>query len=534
MSISPSVVLHDVSFAWPDGERAITDLSASFGAGRTGLIGANGVGKSTLLRLITGQLRPTRGQVTTRGEVDHLPQRLTAQPDATVARLLGVHETLAALRAVEAGSVDVAHFDAIGTDWDIEERALASLAANGIALDSLDRRVATLSGGEAVLAAIVGVAIRRREIALLDEPTNNLDTAARARVADLVRGWPGALIVVSHDTELLELMDDTAELRDGELRMFGGPFSTYRQQVAADQESARQALRTAEQQLKTEKRQRVHAEERIAHSQRQGRKDAANRKYVAAVVHDRRNSAEKAQASRRGVADAKVSAARAAVDAAESRVRDDESISIHLPDPAVSSRRQLARIVGSDGREVVIQGPERVALLGANGVGKSTLLEQLRSPGSRPVEPGRATAEGATDRVGFLSQSLDHLDDAATVLETVQRAAPGVAPGELLQQLARLLIRGSMTQRVVGQLSGGERFRVALAQVLLADPPAQLLVLDEPTNNLDLASIDRLVEALSGYRGGLIVVSHDRGFLERLGLTGTVELEADGTIRVMT
>ena len=165
-----------------------------------------------------------------------------------------------------------------------------------------------------------------------------------------------------------------------------------------------------------------------------------------------------------------------------------------------------------------VRGPERLALTGPNGAGKTTLLREIVRDARTERVPFR------TNAVGYLPQRLDILDDTASVLDNLRAAAPSATPNALRAQLARFLIRGDGVDQPAGQLSGGERFRVSLARILLADLPPQLLLLDEPTNNLDLQSVDQLVDALDAYRGALLVVSHDLAFLERLGITTWVEL----------
>lgn len=562
-TLVPTVLLDRVSFAWPDGTLALSEVSGAFGAGRTGLVGRNGSGKSTLLRLIAGELAASSGSVSFTDEVAYLPQRLALDVRRPVAELLGVALPLAAVRAIESGDVDPAHFDAVGNDWDIEARANVALAEAGLRPEMLDRRVGELSGGEAVLTAIAGLRLCGAGITLLDEPTNNLDRSARGRLADMVRGWRGALIVVSHDLSLLELMDDTAELYENELSLLGGPYSQWRARMDAEQNAARQAERAAAQFVKREKRDRIEAEVKIAKRKAMGTKAQIEKRVPGIVAGGRKRAAQVSAGKMRTEMRDRENTARTALDAAERRVRDDEAIRIDLPDPGVPAGRRIATI-GDGEHSWTIQGPERVALIGANGVGKTTLLEALvtstvPAADSRVHNAGRtrphaetddpngpefrgrsqtsaefilrcAHARAQTDLIGYLPQRVDGLDEAASVLENVRGAAPAVPDRELRNRLARFLIRGSAVDRPVATLSGGERFRVALAQLLLAEPPPQLLVLDEPTNNLDLDTVDRFVEALAAYRGAVLIVSHDDAFLARLGIDTTLQLAHDGTL----
>lgn len=546
---TPAIILDRLTLTWPDGSRAVADLSGTFTPGRTGLVGRNGSGKSTLLRLIAGELVPTGGGVTASADVAYLPQLLTLNVDRTVADLLGVAEALTALRAIESGDVDPRHFDAVGDDWDVEARSVAALDDAGLPSGALERHVGELSGGEAVLAAVAGIRLRGAPITLLDEPTNNLDRDARARLYDMLRGWRGTLVVVSHDVALLELMDETAEIHGNELSVFGGPYSGWRAWLDAQQDAARQAERAAAHLLRREKRDRITAETTLAHRAAMGSKAQAQKRVPGIVAGNRKSAAQVSAGKLRGEKAEREASARTALDAAARRVRDDDAVRIDLPDPGVAPGRRIATL-GDGEREWVIQGPERVALTGPNGSGKTTLLERVVASGA-PDAQNSSEAGGSelshaddgpdrgflgsfapvlahTDRIGYLPQRVDGMDASATVLEVVRAAAPSVRDVELRNRLARFLIRGDAVMRPVSSLSGGERFRVALARLLLTDPPPQLIVLDEPTNHLDLDTVDQLVDALALYRGAVLVVSHDDAFLERLGLDLRLQLDRDG------
>lgn len=528
-SITPAITLAGVSFSWPDGSEILQPTDAVIGVGRTGLIGDNGAGKSTLIRLILGELAPSTGTVTCTGDVAYLPQQLILDSETTVAQLLGIQAKLDALAAIERGDAAPEHFEVIGDDWDIGSRARALLDSAGLAGIGLTRAVGTLSGGEVVLAALIGIKLSGAAIAILDEPTNNLDREARLRLGDIVDGWKGTLVVVSHDTELLDRMDSIAELRNHTISVFGGPYGEYREHLAREQAAAEQAVRTAEQALNAEKRQRIEAETKLARRKSYAKTDYRNKRRPKIIMNLRRSEAQVSAGKLRGEHQRAVEDAERTLKDREARVRREESIRIDLPDPDVPAGRRILEWLGADGPAHLMFGPERVALTGRNGAGKTRLLETLWHPESETF-PRLAPH---TNRIGYLPQRLDHLDENLTVIECVRQAVPSAEPQLVRANLARFLFTGDDVGKRVSALSGGERFRVALARLLLAEPAHQLLVLDEPTNNLDLNSIDEVVGALGAYRGALVVVSHDYAFLRRLGIDTWLHLGDGGALTVV-
>jgi ATPase subunit of ABC transporter with duplicated ATPase domains len=527
--MAPGIAASDLGFTWPDGSTVFDALSFAFGSGRTGLIGANGSGKSTLLRLITGELAATRGSVHVSGTLGYLPQDLTLRGSLRVDEALGIAAARRALHAIEQGDAAAEHFAEVGDDWDVEDRARAVLGRLGLGHIDLERRVGNLSGGEAVLLGLAARFLQRPDVLLLDEPTNNLDVAARRRLYGAVAAWRGALVLVSHDRALLEMVDQVADLRDGTIRVYGGNLTGYTQAVATEQEAAQRMLRAAESDLRRQQRELIEARTKLDRRRRYGQKMADEGGLPKIVAGARKRKAQVSAGKHRAMHEEKVDEARQRLNEAEDRVWDDDEIRVDLPATAVPAGRTVLTAAGARLRcgpvvSLDVRGPERIALLGANGAGKTTFLQAITGE----VAPMTGTVRAAVP-LRYLPQRLDLLDDSGSAVANVARFAPGARPNAIRARLARFLFRGDRADQLVGTLSGGERFRVALAALLLAEPPPQLLLLDEPTNNLDLASVRQLTQALAAYRGALLVASHDLPFLRAAGITRWLRL-ADGEL----
>ena len=527
-----SVRVSHLNFAWPDGSPVLDDLSFNLGPLRTGVVAPNGAGKSVLLRLLAGRLAPQSGHIAVRGRVGYLPQHLSFDGKTSVADLLGVTTRLDALARIAEGEVRPELFEAVGDDWDLHERAAAALARTGLMGVSLQRPLATFSGGEAIWLALAAQLLQQPDVLLLDEPSNNLDSTARQRLYGLFDDWAGCLVVASHDRELLTHVDQIGELRPSVLRLYGGGFDDYRDAVQVEQQAAEQTVRSLRQEVTREKREEQQARERTERRAGTAKRNLAGAGLPRIVAGNRKRASEVAAGKSRQVHAERQDSARARMNEAAEAVRGTPAVDLALPATRVPSAKMIFEgsglCVRPDGPEpdddrridLMIRGPERIGLSGANGAGKTTLLRQIAGD----LAPPSGRVRHGAGRVAWLSQRLDLLDPDSTVAEGLAHFAPQMPAPERAKLLARLQFRGERMDLPIRALSGGERLRVVLACVLHAEPAPQLLLLDEPTNNLDLTTIAHLEQSLLAYQGALVVVSHDEAFLDAIGLTRSVRL----------
>lgn len=527
--MSSFITLDRLSYRTPDGRPLLDNLTLVFGAERTGLVGRNGVGKTTLLRLILGELSPVSGSVSTRGRVGVLRQALAPEPGATVADVLGVAAELARLARIESG--EGSEDDLGEADWLLPSRLEAALAEVG--LDGLDpqRPAASLSGGQATRAAVAGLLATEPDFLLLDEPTNNLDAEARALVADVLARWRGGALVISHDRGLLRQMDRIVELTTLGAKTYGGNYDLYAERKAQDETAAIRDLSEAERTVARVNREAQAAKEKKARRDAAGRRFAAKASEPKILLGAMAERAENSGAREGRLADKLRDQATADLAEAQGAVERTRRLTFDLPPSGLASGKEVLAFdeVGfayADGRKVLsglsfrIAGPERVAAIGPNGTGKTTLIHLAVGD----LEPTSGVVTRGV-RAALLDQKTAMLGDDETLVEAFRRLNPEASENAARAALARFLFRNVAGDKRVASLSGGERLRAGLACALMADRPPQLLVLDEPTNHLDLESIEAVEAALRGYNGALLIVSHDRDFLDAVGVEREIVLK---------
>ena len=532
MATSSYLALEGVSCVLPNGQLLFSDLTERFDQRRTALVGRNGSGKTVLARMLAGQIAPTQGQVVRSGNVHYLAQHFALDGNATVADLAGVRSTLDALARITAGSTRPADFDTVGNAWDMAQRLHNALDAQGLQHADANTLASSLSGGEAMRVALLGAQLSGADFLILDEPSNHLDQAAREALADWLRQWTGGLLVISHDRQLLAGMERIVELSPLGLRSYGGNYAFYAQAKAQEQQSATADLDRAKQDRRRAAQAMREQRERQERRQTRAAKGAKQANQAKILLDRQKERSDQSMGKlHRQQADAQAALSQRVRDAA-AQVADDAPIHLHAPTStgiaqrvvAVLDQVQLPWLHTSAGHiNLQITGQQRMGLLGPNGCGKSTLLKVIA--GRLPPVSGMCRV---TPQIAYLDQALDSLDGQTSALQQLQAVNHSLSEGELRMRLAQLGLDAEQVVAPSDTLSGGERLKAALACVLYADTPPQLLLLDEPSNHLDLPSLQALEQLLTGYQGALLVVSHDTAFLQALGLTDLLVANDDG------
>ena len=522
-----SISLSGLTWSLPDGTPLFNDLDLTFGPERTGFVGRNGTGKSTLLRLIAGDLHPVSGHLQISGTIAMMRQEAMTGSDDTLADLLGVRPALDLLERAEAG---VARVDELAdADWGLPARIEAALLRCGLSSEP-HTPLANLSGGQRNRAALATLMLANPDFLMMDEPTNNLDKDGRRVVIDFIRGWSGGALIVSHDREFLEEMDAIVELTSLGITRYGGNYSAFRQRKDAELDAAARGLAHAEKTLQDITRRAQQATERKARKDSAGHRARGKGDQPKILMDFAKGRAEASGGAGARLRDARRETADAAVSTAREKIEILQPLRMDIPPTGLAFGRTVLRLDrvtgGYDPAQPVIRdlsltitGPERIVIAGSNGSGKTTLLKIITGqivPQSGQVDLSVIFA--------MLDQHVGVLDQALTLRDNFRRLNPSADGHTAHAALARFGFRSADALRHAGQLSGGERLRAGLACALGALPTPMLLILDEPTNHLDLDGITALETALAAYDGAVLVISHDAAFLETLEPDRTIQL----------
>ncbi len=528
MSFFKQVNINNIDYHYQE-HVIFKNLNLSLGLSKFGLVGKNGVGKSTLLKLIANEIIPTLGTIQVSGTVFYSKQEIQDGNQDTIAQFLGIESKLAAFKRITAGSTDVGDYEILGNDWDIEGEAYRHLNQFGLSQIKLEQPLSNLSGGQKNLLTLALAFFSNVDFILLDEPTNNLDIENRERLYHKIEEWRQGLIIASHDRTLLNLMDNIIELSALGLKLYGGNYQFYMEQKAIEVQAAQQALESSKKILKKAESNIQGRKERHEKAQAKGKK--AKEKQIQAKGRNSdfksSESKERSENTQRRLniqGDRKLDWIKTDLALLKSKVFIEKKMSLNLPKTKVGLGKKILLIkdlvFGYHSEKPIIDhfdiesfGPQRIAFCGQNGSGKTTLLKLIADQ----VAPWSGVIE-KIEQFAYLDQFVNFLNPDLSILENFTRLNPDITELDARYHLANFLFRGNTSLKKVAVLSSGEKLRAALACLLMANQPPQLLILDEPTNYLDLNSIRNVEEALLNYQGAIFLVSHDIVFMKNIGI----------------
>lgn len=517
----------DVSYVLPNGDTLFSGISFDLSSGeKAALTGVNGIGKTTLFRLAEGVLQPSCGNVIRQAGLAFLPQKISEEK-GTAAELLGVSAVLEAIAEIERGNSSPDLFDIVGARWDMRaavEQALSDFGLGGLDLSTDFSR---LSGGEKEKILLLRVFLSDADILMFDEPTNNLDTASRRAFYERIRMTDKTVFVISHDRELLFLLGCILELSEQGLKKYGGNYDFYLAEKAREKGrlEEKKANVTNEAGRLFEVRRKI--DDSAGKEARAAKKKIASNKYMKIQANAMKGSAEVSRAKKIKKLEEKLDKTQEELTEIKLALKE-ETIKIPMPEkPFIKDKLlELSDVSFGYGPRVlfrhlnlVLGGGERLHIRGNNGSGKTTLIHLMLGR----LEPVSGVVR-LRGRAVYLSQDLSLLDEDKTVLDNIIDLNPGISLNEAHAVAAGFQFRNKAALKTVRTLSGGERLKAALAAVLGTRHQPDLLVFDEPTNNLDIRSTEILEQALRAYQGAVVIVSHDRIFLENAGTFKTLDL----------
>ncbi|GAA4323683.1 ABC-F family ATP-binding cassette domain-containing protein [Mucilaginibacter gynuensis] len=527
-----SIIINSVSFIHPDKETLFRQLTLSISKGdKASLVGNNGAGKSTLLQVIAGKLRPSSGEIILTEKPWFVPQHLGQYNECTIAEVLEVAIKLKAIDAITSGDPDLSLYDQLEDDWTIADKVSAALSEWGIGHLLPGQLMRELSGGEKTKVFLAGISIWEPGIILLDEPTNHLDSAGREKVYKLMVTSKATILLVSHDRLLLNLVNKTIELNSSGLEVYGGNFDFFKEQQQIKADALQNQLDDRSKVLKqTQHKARELAEQRQKKEIR-GKAAGQTNSLPRIIAGGLKSKAEQSTTrvldrqhdKAEGITE-QIRQLRSQIQQYQVLQIDISSSSVHRGKLLVDARRINFRYGEKwlwEPLNFQIRSGDRVQISGDNGKGKTTLIGLIT---------GKLTAtSGILQRVNFKYLYLDQDYTLIRVELTVYEQVSYYNSRNLEEhELKSLLIYSQFPReawdRKSKDLSGGEKMKLSLCCLAVSNYTPDMLILDEPTNNLDVQSLDILTASIKTYNGTLVVVSHDRQFVADIGISQSISL----------
>lgn len=530
-----SLIVQDLSYRHPDREQLFGPLSFSVQDGeKIALIGTNGSGKSTLLQILCGWMKASSGLITASETPYYIPQHFGQYDRLTVAGALGIRRKLEALEAILRGDLSEIHYTELNEDWTLETRSREALAYWGLADLPLTAPMERLSGGEKTRVFLAGLRIHRPGLVLADEPSNHLDRKAREQLYHWIDSFGGSLLTVSHDRTLLNRLNVLYELGPDGITAYGGNYEFYKQQKENMLHALQQSVDEKERRLRQARTLAREAAERQQRRNARGPKQAREAGIPRIMMNTLRNRAEKSTSKLSDVHDTKIGSIRDELQALKQKMPSLEGIKPYLgasdmpKEKIIFEARSLNHTYGTtplwpSPLNFRIRSGERIVIRGDNGSGKSTLVKLLLGE----MEPTEGSVERKIGHTLYLDQEYSLVDNNLSLYEQMERFNRNHLPEHFLKTvLHRFLFPADSWAKPCGQLSGGEKMRFTFCCLQISDQAPDLFVLDEPTNNLDIPSLEIITATVSAYRGTLLVISHDDYFLQEAGIEREIVLGA--------
>lgn len=521
------LILQDLAYCHPDKELLFQHIYLTAGSGeKLALVGNNGTGKSTLLKLIAGALQPSGGQIIALEKPYYVPQVFGQFNHLTVAQALGIHEKVIALQQILSGNINEQNLTVLDDDWTIEERCREALNYWKLPQVDLQQSMDSLSGGQKVKVFLAGISLHQPGFVLLDEPTNHLDIESRQILYDLIRVSSATFIVVSHDRTLLNLLDTTCELSSKGIACYGGNYDFYTEQKNIEKQALVSDVQNTEKALRKAEEKRRETLERQARLNARGKKKQEKAGVAKIMMNTLRNSAENSTAKAKSVHTEKMEGIATELKELRAALPDIDQMKLGFDYTHLHKGKILFTttdinfkygklFVWNESLSLQINSGDRIALKGANGSGKTTLIRLLLGE----LQPATGTITSAIQHAVYIDQEYSLIQNNLSVYEQAQLYNnSGLQQHEIKIRLARFLFNKEDWDKRCSALSGGERMRLILCCLTIGKHAPDIIILDEPTNNLDIQNIEILTGAIRDFKGALLIVSHDITFLKNVGV----------------